>query len=397
MHFKYLAVLISLLCFQCKPVDISIKAPFKEVDIRILERHHPDELLILDASGRLLLDSSTVTLDKQDIKISLNGKSITCTWGDTARKTSHAHFDSSSPLHIKTGTQKKIDRTYSGSLEIGITGDEIILVNTTTVDDYVRGAARSELGPLLSGKMLNAQQRRELIHAQETCIRSAIFYSENRHDTGPWQFCDLTHCFHYEGIGDSMEAAQEPAACMVSGTGKPVETFFHSTCGGLLTPPSLYWPSHGDTSSYRRGPDIIDGYDGMLCVYSPHATWSAHITREQMGRVLKVHDVQEIRSHETYGRIDYVEFRPENEQGFQKIPVAEFMSRIGRELGWNVIKSNYFTIREKQGNFAVNGKGLGHGIGFCQYGAASLAMNGYTWQQILRFYFPGAHIAKVIK
>ena len=35
----------------------------------------------------------------------------------------------------------------------------------------------------------------------------------------------------------------------------------------------------------------------------------------------------------------------------------------------------------------VTGKGFGHGVGMAQQGAMHMAASGFTWQEILDFYF----------
>jgi stage II sporulation protein D len=40
------------------------------------------------------------------------------------------------------------------------------------------------------------------------------------------------------------------------------------------------------------------------------------------------------------------------------------------------------------------GKGFGHGVGLCQEGAMQMAKKGYTFDQILTYYYPGAILTK---
>jgi stage II sporulation protein D len=42
--------------------------------------------------------------------------------------------------------------------------------------------------------------------------------------------------------------------------------------------------------------------------------------------------------------------------------------------------------------FVFTGKGWGHGVGMSQEGAKGFALNGYTYDQILKYYFPGITI-----
>ena len=41
-----------------------------------------------------------------------------------------------------------------------------------------------------------------------------------------------------------------------------------------------------------------------------------------------------------------------------------------------------------------DGRGWGHGVGMCQYGADGMGQAGYNWRQILAHYYPGSHITR---
>ena len=58
-------------------------------------------------------------------------------------------------------------------------------------------------------------------------------------------------------------------------------------------------------------------------------------------------------------------------------------------------RSKYGYAVEKSGNeFVFYGRGWGHGVGMCQWGAMAMADNGYTAEQILMHYYPGTAIKK---
>ena len=40
--------------------------------------------------------------------------------------------------------------------------------------------------------------------------------------------------------------------------------------------------------------------------------------------------------------------------------------------------------------FFLRGHGWGHGVGLCQIGAAEMAMEGFSYQQILSHYYPSS-------
>jgi stage II sporulation protein D len=43
----------------------------------------------------------------------------------------------------------------------------------------------------------------------------------------------------------------------------------------------------------------------------------------------------------------------------------------------------------------IHGKGYGHGVGLCQEGAMVMAAKGYTYSQIIDFYYTGVRITDI--
>ena len=59
------------------------------------------------------------------------------------------------------------------------------------------------------------------------------------------------------------------------------------------------------------------------------------------------------------------------------------------------LKSNYFTIRQDDQNVYITTKGYGHGVGMSQYGAQAMALKGYKYDEILKYYYQGTTIKKI--
>ena len=57
-------------------------------------------------------------------------------------------------------------------------------------------------------------------------------------------------------------------------------------------------------------------------------------------------------------------------------------------MGPNVLKSNNYEITMKGYYVDFVGKGWGHGVGLCQWGARGMALQQFTYKQILSYYYP---------
>ncbi len=65
-----------------------------------------------------------------------------------------------------------------------------------------------------------------------------------------------------------------------------------------------------------------------------------------------------------------------------------------------ILRSTWFQIDTKRRGGVVTalhaeGRGFGHGIGMCQWGAMGMAEEGYHFPQILEHYYPGVKLTQV--
>ena len=79
-----------------------------------------------------------------------------------------------------------------------------------------------------------------------------------------------------------------------------------------------------------------------------------------------------------------------------KIPTYRIRTLLGRpgDPG-GLLKSNYFDIKTRRDKIIIEGRGFGHGVGMCQYGAIEMANCGKKYRQILRHYYRGTRIKKI--
>lgn len=59
------------------------------------------------------------------------------------------------------------------------------------------------------------------------------------------------------------------------------------------------------------------------------------------------------------------------------------------------LRSTYFEIIQEGSNIKIKTKGYGHGVGMSQYGALAMAKKGYTYDEILKYYYQGVEISKL--
>jgi stage II sporulation protein D len=66
-----------------------------------------------------------------------------------------------------------------------------------------------------------------------------------------------------------------------------------------------------------------------------------------------------------------------------------------KALGYSVIKSTNFNVRTVGSEVSFSGSGYGHGVGLCQWGSKQRAEEGFSYREILSYYYPGIRLEKI--
>lgn len=74
------------------------------------------------------------------------------------------------------------------------------------------------------------------------------------------------------------------------------------------------------------------------------------------------------------------------------VSASSFRFAVDRSLGWNRVRSDWYTVAVAGGALHISGRGYGHGVGLCQAGAHEMADEGRSYREILAFYFPGTKV-----
>lgn len=86
--------------------------------------------------------------------------------------------------------------------------------------------------------------------------------------------------------------------------------------------------------------------------------------------------------------------RTESER-VKEITIGEhkFSGRVAREK--LNLRSNDFTVKQKNNHLIFTTKGFGHGVGMSQYGANGMAQEGKTYEEIVKYYYQDIEITKM--
>jgi stage II sporulation protein D len=94
-------------------------------------------------------------------------------------------------------------------------------------------------------------------------------------------------------------------------------------------------------------------------------------------------------SRNASGRIDTLSII--FDRGSINIAAVDFRKTVG----YSVIKSTSFEVRSSGENLVFSGVGYGHGVGLCQWGAKKRAEDGFSYREILTYYYPGTALDRI--
>ena len=76
--------------------------------------------------------------------------------------------------------------------------------------------------------------------------------------------------------------------------------------------------------------------------------------------------------------------------GEASVPAEKFRAAIG----YSLVPSVFFETEMSGDELVLSGRGLGHGVGLCQWGAQEMARRGRDYRAILAHYYPGTALRK---
>jgi stage II sporulation protein D len=186
------------------------------------------------------------------------------------------------------------------------------------------------------------------------------------------------------------EAVEQTLGEVLVFEGQLAQTLFHAACAGHTENPNNVW------SWESKAPRYLEGRVDRYCAGGPHDHWKNRLKAASIAERLRKagYDIGTIKSIRISGKDDSGRARLltiRHSKGTTAIPAGKFRLAVDAWL----VKSTLFTgIVRYEDSFEFRGKGWGHGVGMCQWGAKEMAAKNYNYEEILHFYYPGATVER---
>jgi len=275
---------------------------------------------------------------------------------------------------------------YAGDLLCFRAGDALTLVNELDVESYLAGVLGAEM-PLKFAD--------EALKAQAVAARTYVLYEAKTAPTSLLYDVVATEASQvYKGLsvasGRARGLVEATTGVIVTLDGRVFPTYFHSTCGGHTTDVSSVWPSA------RLGP--LSGVPCGFCTASPHYRWTVEVTADEVARALAERGLfSGAVTNVTVTRRGVAGFATEVEVTGpgRRTRVGGYAFRLA--VGAYRLKSTNFEVTPTASGFLFQGRGFGHGVGLCQWGAQGMAQAGWNYREILVHYYPGSRLVRIYR
>lgn len=289
-----------------------------------------------------------------------------------------------------------IHRDYEGTcLDISQKYGNLALIEVLPLELYLARVLPAEMDP--------DHFTAEVLKAQAVVARTWALKNLKRHQRYGYNFCDSTHCQAYRGRRIVSRRAEKAVAQtlgeVITYQGRLAEAFYHSTCGGNTVFIRDVWGVPA-VPYLSRVEDYWKTGNRPYCIHSPFARWTASIPLLRLQHQLRVEKIlgaeeklQDIKVEfvNLSGRVKRLLLVTDLRQ--RGMDVDDFRRIVNERYDRPRLISRFFEISHDRQTILISGKGLGHGVGLCQWGARGMAQHGFGYRQILLHYFKDTQIS----
>jgi stage II sporulation protein D len=275
---------------------------------------------------------------------------------------------------------------------VPVSKDKADVIATMDMEDYIRG--------VLPGEMPSGWPM-EALKAQAIAARTfALYRKQARANTGSIYDLEssvMDQVFVNASLFDNptMRAkiakavSETQGLVLLEGGAKPFAAYFHADCGGKTEEAHNVW----------GGPDEIGTAADEACPLSPAAHWRLRLAVDELGRRLRSYlklgtavalsDLEPIGRTDS-GRVEKIKLKWANGHE-SSVSAHQFRSAIG----FDQLRSTNFSLAREGSTLHFKGRGHGHGVGMCQWGARYMATGGKGFREILKHYYPKATLSEM--
>lgn len=267
-------------------------------------------------------------------------------------------------------------KRYAGILIVKQKKKKVTYINQLPLEQYIMSVA---------GHEMNKSWHIEALKAQAVVARTYAMHLMLKRSEKAYHVDSTTNHQVYGGIivSDNLyKAVSSTEGKVIYKGGKLVEVFFHSSCGGYIASSKEVWGSDHSHLQLKKT---------KYCRRTPSYKWSVSMAKSSLEKKLRVKRLFGLKVLKRTASKRVASILIASNRGNHRVTAQ----RLRSYLGATKIKSTMVDVRLRAGVVEFSGRGYGHGVGMCQWGAKVMAekyKKGY--KSIVKYYFPRVKIQR---
>lgn len=266
--------------------------------------------------------------------------------------------------------------------QVRVKRNETNIIEIIPLEQYLVGVLAGEMPVSYDIEALKAQA----VAARTYTIRKIEINKQNEYDvidtTNDQVYLDQNYLKqlwqekYEQNIKKIKQAIKETSGEYITYNGKTIQAFFFSTSSGTTENCKDVF---GENLPYLTS--VTSTWDQN----SPSYLTTTTFTKEEFYQKLEI----------PYEENLNVEIERNQTNSINQITINNITlkgTKFRFKLG---LKSTNIEIEEQEDHIIIKSKGYGHGVGMSQYGAYELAKQGYTYEEILKYYYQGIEFKKI--
>ena len=284
---------------------------------------------------------------------------------------------------------------YRGRLRvIRVSAHSLMLLNVVPLEDYLASVVDAEMPAAFPVAARQAQAiiaRSYAWNRQQMAPRAALFDVFATTRSQRYLGVEYTTAAGKRWAGESAasrQIVQHTQGVICLDQGQPFTTYYSAVCGGQTV---------RGTTEFADASPLHQSVPCDWCQAATRYRWTLRIPRETVNRRFRnwrklaacpAETVQVRTSHQSDENSAFT-----IQMGSKKVAVSgqELRSRLGERGIW----SPRFSLEITSDGLLLNGRGHGHGVGLCQWGAQGQALAGHSAEEILETYYPGVTFGRL--
>ena len=340
--------------------------------------------------------TATVNFNKSSGQLTLTAGSTVSNMGSSFRMARQSGG-------VKIAQGRVPGNVYPGDMQFTVKGTTLYVVANIFIEDYLYGVLPYEMGNSSGLEALKAQAV-----AARTYTLNAMKSASSLYD-----LVDTTSDQVYNGTPDGNEncrrAVDETRGVAVKNGNAYTATYYTASNGGQTESVKNAWNVAGpDYLTIKDDPYDLSNTDAVVksvkvSASNPQSGKMGSLLNkkaaETFGSGAVVTAVYSITPHtpryvypsRSYTKLDFEVAYTLNVENATGILTFDIFSELESPLGMsiNTGKNELWSVTQNGDTFVIAARRYGHGVGMSQRGAMQMAKMGYTYDQILGFYYPG--------